>query len=1388
MCLCLSISSVSLFAFSSTAVPSPKRQKIAEAEKPKPVPAARRKSRAAKGTMSSRPPPLPPQSGQDKPPSTTTTTTTTAAPVPRPRKKGPPPSKPVPYTQHKVHRANEITTFKSNLSVQPQIKPRPPIPAERKANVGNNRLSMKGVPSEEFFQPKKQAQGPVEYGIPTFPKPPSTMEQRPRLDTPADLPKSVTVFSPKHEPAGGPKTVAADSCTSSSLSADIGARPRLNTPQVPHDPSLVVKTPSSFSPDSAGGPVRDESSTSSTLLDSIGSRPRLDTPQVPPDPSLVARIPPLSPSPDSPGDVAAAVENPLLSSIGSRPRLDTPQVPPDPSQVAAHGVPSSFLSSEQRNGVSQPPALLGGANVHPLVNGEGGGVEYAIIEGGEEEEDEDLTPYAVVANVIAKATPLPDLPGSFPSNSMSSPPPLPSRNYEMSPSPPPPLPTRNYEMSPPPVIPPSPLQTTPTPHVATPTSQQDNESTEYSFTSHVKQTPLSPAMPKLTTPTPHVAMPTSQQDNESTEYSFTSHIKQTPLSPAMSKLTTPTLDSEYSVTTHTPIPPPSPSIGSRPPTAEIPPGGVAQGGCVVPTEEYSHLTITSPTGPPLPHTTEEYSHLESNQGCVAGGVASLEPEYEIIGTPSAAGVVVPSARPPPKPPRPSVKVLKEVESPVHDPPHGGRMVAPPRRRKPPSKPVKNTPPVPVLTPTSPSISKPTSTKPHVALPPTSPKPPVAPPTAAKTPPTSTTTTTATTAAAAEAEAEASSSSSAPPPTSARPPPSKAPKPLSSSPPTKPKPSPGPPKKPKNKPPSPALEMKASIPAAASPEVAAIRNESLSPSPSPTMILPQISPMVEVNIDQLLQRAQERRKASLFASDAPENQAKREQDEETNGDSPVVPYENQTVIDASRRQIADSLESENDSVISNSQSYENQEVAPLDAGDLLLSGGAYTVPLSPSETFTVPQHAVVGPRNYCAMDLSGTSPVFHTPCTREEGGEEGNVPLGSHTVYPDSRGYCDINVGNRGNSSNSSSTHDLAPEDGYALVPALSNGSASSLTESGGGGGGGGGAGGSGSITVTPSGSAALQDPVTGYCLIQEPSSPASSPKHPPPPPATRSPKLSTKSSSLDSPKSRTPSCSDAQEGVESPQETSAKCRKIFDATPTTSSGPAHAKPRSGSGAGGRRRAPPPPPPPGGAAKPPGPISSGLCTLPRSSGSGMRVVGGAKKPDPPRTQRPPPPAPTPFSSTPRQKSTEEVAKKPTPPSAPLMQLPPVPQEPASSPGLKQKFIGFLKKPELRASKRKKRKEQQQQQKKAGKAELTQSMQAMPPAFSMSLPRNIHTKQLSYDDQEEEDVEFEGIYSVITQAAMDDEEDVGSKAGQSGRTEEGEEEVRVMVELVLGGHPL
>lgn len=127
------------------------------------------------------------------------------APVPRPRKKpgAPPPAKPMPYRKHVELKDKEVSTFKSSSPVAPpRVRQRPGVPAA-KPSPPSYRLSIPGEPSD-LFQPKPESKAPVQYAIPQVPKRPP---QKP---------------------------------SSASTLAAIDSRPRLNTPQVVPDPDAVL--------------------------------------------------------------------------------------------------------------------------------------------------------------------------------------------------------------------------------------------------------------------------------------------------------------------------------------------------------------------------------------------------------------------------------------------------------------------------------------------------------------------------------------------------------------------------------------------------------------------------------------------------------------------------------------------------------------------------------------------------------------------------------------------------------------------------------------------------------------------------------------------------------------------------------------------------------------------------------------------------------------------------------------------------------------------------------------------------------------------------------------------------------------------------------------------
>ena len=146
--------------------------------------------------MENRPPLAPkPDALKDQPPSVPPPPSSSAAPVPRPRKKpsGPPPAKPMPYRKHVELKDKEVSTFKSeNPLAPPRVRQRPPLLA--RPSPPSHRLSTPGEPSE-FFKPKNENnKAPVNYAVPVVPKArprpplPPSIDVRPRLDTPMTPP------------------------------------------------------------------------------------------------------------------------------------------------------------------------------------------------------------------------------------------------------------------------------------------------------------------------------------------------------------------------------------------------------------------------------------------------------------------------------------------------------------------------------------------------------------------------------------------------------------------------------------------------------------------------------------------------------------------------------------------------------------------------------------------------------------------------------------------------------------------------------------------------------------------------------------------------------------------------------------------------------------------------------------------------------------------------------------------------------------------------------------------------------------------------------------------------------------------------------------------------
>ena len=419
----------------------------------------------------------------------------------------------------------------------------------------------------------------------------------------------------------------------------------------------------------------------------------------------------------------------------------------------------------------------------------------------------------------------------------------------------------------------------------------------------------------------------------------------------------------------------------------------------------------------------------------------------------------------------------------------------------------------------------------------------------------------------------------------------------------------------------------------------------------------------------------------------------------------------------------------------SDSYENQEVAPVSTQP----GETYIVPLSPSETFTVPQHAVPGPLNYCEMDISDI-PIVLSETSLTASGEVG-VVANTHG-QTDAQGYCHIDVLSPPEISKVPGPESEGgvkvggggeEEEGYALVP--SKGEPLKLP------------------AVSDDAPSTNTDDIAGQDLPTKP--PRKPPPKPPRPP----------SSDIHS---RTPS-SDAT-GFEGSGEQQAPGGDFQVSVETTLSSAATGGSRtppsrykaSRSNTQKRRRAPPPPP----AASKSNVISSGLCTLPRSSPSHLRATA---KPPLPTSRRK---SEDPLSNSPVHK---QFPQEPAPPPASLdpkrATLPvnskPTIVESASSPGLKKKFKGLLKMPAgLRSSKRRNKKQNEKEE------ELSQSL-SLAPASSKSLPRSAFSQGQPSFEAEEDDEELGGIYSTINET-LPAGSSLAVKGGRGKREEEQEEE--------------
>lgn len=486
--------------------------------------------------------------------------------------------------------------------------------------------------------------------------------------------------------------------------------------------------------------------------------------------------------------------------------------------------------------------------------------------------------------------------------------------------------------------------------------------------------------------------------------------------------------------------------------------------------------------------------------------------------------------------------------------------------------------------------------------------------------------------------------------------------------------------------------------------------------SPVMVSPvMVSPEVELDIDSFICLRESRIRNGTATSS-----------------SDVGP---QAIVDSMREGLTVTEGVANGGVAGNEgkskDQYMNQEVVP----DMRIRG-AYTAPLSPTEVFTVPQHAVPGPLNYCELDIKGVAPQQPQTLLIGDGEDVESAVTISHT-HPDARGYCDINVTTMEDKatpskeppSNDAPNEELPRNDAPSKeTPNIASAGGSSEEDE---------AGYTLVNTSNPTRVKAAASAVIATPTNQGFDSTDAGPSDPPARVTLKTPKPSAKPTRPSEVHSRTPSCDTL--GSEGSQETPREASSMDANTPTTPTSNEVLSAANQKAGPVRRRAPPPPP----AAvrnQLEDILNSGLCTLPRSPRKSERT-------------NPPPPPPS-FT---RRKS-EELLKPQNLPPLPMEPPPlspdhtplPVAQngqsvETTNSPGLRQKFMGFLKKPgmEFRQSSRRKKKQQQQQ-----REELTQSM--VVPSSTMSLSRNIHAKQFSYDREDSsEGLSDFGVYSVITE---------------------------------------
>ena len=195
----------------------------------KPPPTKVRKAHTAahrgkRKRMATKPPIAPKPAGLNSPPK------------PRPRKKGPPPEKPIPYRRHREFREKEVSTFKDNHSIHVPRMTESPEPQLFK------RRSEVGEPSAEFYQVKRETNSPVQCVVPVVPKRLkkevvlNSIEPRSRLDTPVvppdpeivlrngvSSPSSEENTSPSLTPTPKPRSTAGIKMPPSSLTTTNGA-------------------------------------------------------------------------------------------------------------------------------------------------------------------------------------------------------------------------------------------------------------------------------------------------------------------------------------------------------------------------------------------------------------------------------------------------------------------------------------------------------------------------------------------------------------------------------------------------------------------------------------------------------------------------------------------------------------------------------------------------------------------------------------------------------------------------------------------------------------------------------------------------------------------------------------------------------------------------------------------------------------------------------------------------------------------------------------------------------------------------------------------------------------------------------------------------------------